>query len=280
MTSGEHNLFGVNMRKKMYIGTNTKMFKTASETVDFLGQLYSFTADIERDEIELFVIPSYTSLGKARETVSSSQIKIGAQNISWEDRGQFTGEISPLMLKEIGIDLVMIGHSERRHIFGEKDAEENMKVLAALKHGFTALLCVGETEEQKESGISDEVLRTQVKYGLKNVSPDMSEKIWLAYEPVWAIGIHGKPATSEYADEKHKVIKDCLVEIFGNDTGSSIPVMYGGSVNNMNSIELIQKENVDGLFIGRSAWDAENFNSIIRSVLPLFRKKVKKPVGQ
>ena len=263
------------MLKKIYIGTNTKMFKTASETVDFLGQLNSFTSDIARDEIELFVIPSFTSLDKARETVGSSQIKLGAQNISWEDRGQFTGEISPLMLKEIGIDLVMIGHSERRHIFGEKDVEENMKVLAALKHGFIALLCVGETEEQKESGISDEVLRTQIKYGLKNVSPDMSTRIWLAYEPVWAIGINGKPATSAYAEEKHKVIKDCLIELFGKNAGSSIPVLYGGSVNNRNSIDLIQKENVDGLFIGRSAWDAENFNSIIRGVLPLFRKKIK-----
>ena len=264
------------MPDKLYIGTNTKMFKTASETVDFLKNLYRLTSDISRNDMELFVIPSYTSLDKARGTVSSSQIKLGAQNISWEERGQFTGEISPLMLKETGIDMVMIGHSERRHIFGEKDAEENLKVLTALKHGFTALLCIGETEEQKESGISDEVLRSQIKYGLKNVSPDMIKAVWLAYEPVWAIGVNGKPATAEYADEKHKVIKDCLIELFGEKTGSNIPVLYGGSVNNNNSVELITKGNIDGLFIGRSAWDAENFNSIIRSVLPLFAERKRK----
>ncbi len=261
------------MLDKLYIGTNTKMFKTASETADFLKTLYSLTSDISRSVIELFVIPSYTSLYKARETVSSSQIKLGAQNISWEDRGQFTGEISPLMLKETGIDMVMIGHSERRHIFGEKDAEENLKVLTALKHGFTALLCIGETEEQKESGISDEVLRSQVKCGLMNVSGDMVSKVWIAYEPVWAIGVNGKPATSEYADEKHCVIKSCLKELYGDEAGNEIPVLYGGSVNNKNSLELIRKESIDGLFIGRNAWDAENFNSIIRDVLPLFQER-------
>ena len=258
---------------KLYIGTNTKMFKTSSETVDFVKQLYQLTSDISREEMELFVIPSYTSLTAARESVASSQVKLGAQNISWEERGQFTGEISPLMLKEAGIDLVMIGHSERRHIFGEKDAEENLKVLTSVKHGFTALLCVGETEEQKESGISDEILRSQIKCGLKNVTEEIASKIWIAYEPVWAIGVNGKPASAEYAYEKHRVIKECLEELFGKQTGCDIPVLYGGSVNNNNSVELIKKENIDGLFIGRSAWDAENFNRIIRSVYPLFSER-------
>ena len=264
------------MLDKLFIGTNTKMFKTASETVDFLKTLNSLTADISRDEIELFVIPSYTSLYKARETVNSSQIKLGAQNISWEERGQFTGEISPLMLKETGIDMVMIGHSERRHIFGEKDAEENLKVITALNHGFTALLCIGETEEQKESGISDEVLRSQIKCGLKNVSPDMISSVWIAYEPVWAIGVNGKPASAEYAEEKHGVIKECLYELLGKDCREeAFRYFTAEALINSNAVDLIPKENIDGLFIGRSAWDADNFNKIIRSVLPLFKNKKK-----
>jgi len=258
---------------KIYLGTNTKMFKTIGNTKEFLAALNRLTSDISREEIQLFVIPSYTALSHARETVSSEEIMLGAQNMNWAEEGQFTGEISPLMLSEIGIDIVMVGHSERRHVFGERDREENLKVLSALSHGFTALLCIGETEEQKESNISDEILRIQLKCGLKDVTPEQAKKLWVAYEPVWAIGVNGKPATADYAEEKHRVIKSCLSEIFGEETGSDIPVLYGGSVNNRNAAELITQKHIDGLFIGRSAWDAENFNRIIRLVLPLFHQK-------
>lgn len=258
---------------KLYMGTNTKMYKTIQETQSFLDRLNELTKDISREELELFVIPSYTTLCAARNTVNSSQIKLGAQNMCWEDQGQYTGEISPLMLKEIGLDLVMIGHSERRHVFGESDEEENLKVTAALRHGFVALLCIGETQEQKDNGVSDETLRTQLKCGLKGITPGMASKLWVAYEPVWAIGVNGKPASADYADEKHAAIKACLKELFGEEAGSDIPVLYGGSVNNANAEELIQKKNIDGLFTGRSAWDADNFNRIIRAVLPLFRQK-------
>lgn len=259
---------------KLYLGTNTKMYKTIRDTEHFLGRLCDLTADISRDEMELFVIPSYTTLYHARQKVTNEQIKIGAQNMCWEEQGQFTGEISPLMLSEIGVDIVMAGHSERRHVFGEADAEENLKVLSAVSHGFTALLCVGETQEQKENGISDEILRMQLICGLKNVEPGMAANIWIAYEPVWAIGVNGKPASAEYANEKHAVIKRCLAELFG-PSGKDIPVLYGGSVNNENAVPLIRQNHIDGLFTGRSAWDADNFNSIIRSVLPVFREKKK-----
>lgn len=249
------------------------MFKTIGNTKEFLSDLNRLTSDISREEMQLFVIPSYTALSHARAVVSSEEIMLGAQNMNWAEEGQFTGEISPLMLSEIGIDLVMVGHSERRHVFGEQDREENLKVKSALGHGFTALLCIGETEEQKENGISDEILRIQLKCGLKDVAPGQAKKLWVAYEPVWAIGVNGKPATAEYAEEKHLVIKNCLTEIFGEEIGSDLPVLYGGSVNNKNAAELIVQEHIDGLFIGRSAWDAENFNSIIRCVLPLFSQK-------
>lgn len=260
---------------KLYMGTNTKMYKTIQDTEDFFGRLGELTADISRDEMELFVIPSYTSLYHARQKAFGYGIKIGAQNMCWEEKGQFTGEISPVMLSEIGVDIVMVGHSERRHVFGESDTEENLKVLSALSHGFTALLCVGETDEQKENGISNEILRIQLFCGLKNITPDMTSKLWIAYEPVWAIGVNGKPASAEYADEKHAVIKQCLEELFG-DAGKDIPVLYGGSVNNENAVPLISQPHIDGLFTGRSAWDADNFNSIIRSVLPVFKEKKNK----
>ena len=157
----------------------------------------------------------------------------------------------------------MIGHSERRHVFGETDAEENKKVKAALNHGFTTLLCIGETAEEKEFGISPEVLRTQLKVGFHGVSADNIGKIWVAYEPVWSIGVNGTPASADYAEEMHKVIKECLQEIFG-EASAEIPVLYGGSVNPGNANELIVQPSIDGLFTGRAAWDADKFDKLIR----------------
>ena len=178
------------MGKKLYFGSNLKMYKGIAETVNYLQDLVEYTKDISRDEIELFIIPSYTTLSNAVRNVDRSYVKLGAQNMCWEDEGQFTGEISPLMLKELSLDLVMIGHSERRHVFGETDAEENKKVKAALNHGFTTLLCIGETAEEKDFGISAEVLRTQLKVGFHDVPASCIPNIWVAYEPVWSIGVN------------------------------------------------------------------------------------------
>lgn len=258
---------------KIYLGTNTKMYKTIEETVSFLKELKDLTQDIDRNDMELFVIPSYTSLDRANQVIDSSFISLGAQNMGWEEEGQFTGEISPRMLKEIGTKVIMAGHCERRHILGETDEEENKKVVCALKHDFTALLCIGETKLQKDQNISDEILKIQLKVGLKGVTKEDAKQLWIAYEPVWAIGVDGIPASKEYASEKHQVIKDTLVQIFGEDIGLSIPVLYGGSVNRDNAKELIEMKGIDGLFIGRSAWNATNFNNIIRDVMPLFQNK-------
>lgn len=260
-------------QSKLYLGTNTKMYKTIAQTEEFLTQLRDLTAGISRQELELFVIPSFTALLRARQCVAPEEIHLGAQNMGWEDEGQFSGEISPLMLKEVGTEIVMIGHSERRHVLLETDAMENRKVLCALRHGFTPLLCIGETAEEKQMGLSDEVLRTQIKVGLHDVTPNQADKVWIAYEPVWAIGVNGVPAAKEYAQEKHGVIRACVQKLFGAETGARVPLLYGGSVNPQNAPELIQMENIDGLFIGRSAWQVENFNTIIRSVIPLWRKK-------
>ena len=252
------------MQKKLYFGSNLKMYKNIQDTVAYLQRMVENTKDISRDEIELFIIPSYTTLESATSKVDRKYVKLGAQNMSWEDQGQFTGEISPLMLKELGLDLVMIGHSERRHVFGETDVEENKKVKAALNHGFTTLLCIGETAEEKKFGISAEVLRTQLKIGFHDVPAKQANNIWVAYEPVWSIGVNGTPASADYAEEMHKVIKNCLREIFG-EAADEIPVLYGGSVNPENANELIVQPSIDGLFTGRAAWDADKFNMLIRN---------------
>lgn len=259
--------------KKVYFGSNLKMYKNIKDTTEYLKALADYTKDLSREEIELFIIPSFTTLESATRCFDRQYIKLGAQNMCWEDEGQFTGEISPLMLKELGLDLVMIGHSERRHVFGETDAEENKKVKAALNHGFTTLLCIGETGEEKAFGISPEVLRTQLKIGFHDVPASQVPKIWVAYEPVWSIGVNGTPATADYAEEMHQVIKACLVELFGQ-AGKEIPVLYGGSVNPGNAQDLIVQPSIDGLFTGRAAWQADKFNVLIRDSLSAIGKPI------
>lgn len=249
--------------KKLYFGSNLKMYKGIKDTTEYLQNLVELTKDISREEMELFIIPSYTTLSHAVECAERQYVRLGAQNMCWEDQGQFTGEISPVMLKEMDLNLVMIGHSERRHVFGESDVEENKKVKAALNHGLKALLCIGETAEQKNFGISAEVLKMQLKIGFHGVDVSKVPDIWVAYEPVWSIGVNGTPATADYAEEMHKVIKETLEEIFG-EAGKEIPVLYGGSVNSGNANELIVQPSIDGLFVGRSAWNAESFNKLIR----------------
>lgn len=258
--------------KKLYFGSNLKMYKGIKDTKDYLRTLVENTKDISRDEIELFIIPSYTTLADVVSSIDRDYVRIGAQNMGWEDEGQFTGEISPVMLEEMGLNLVMIGHSERRHVFGETDIEENKKVKAALNHGFKALLCVGETAEEKEYGIAKEVIRKQLKVGFHGVDASKAKDIWVAYEPVWSIGVNGTPATADYAEMIHQIIKETLVELFGEGE-KEIPVLYGGSVNPGNADELIVQPAIDGLFVGRAAWDADKFDTLIRSAKNTFEKQ-------
>lgn len=259
--------------KKLYFGTNLKMYKNIKDTTEYLGKLQELTADLDREEITMFVIPSYTSLDQASKTTDQNLIKLGAQNMCWEEQGQFTGEISPLMLQELNLQIIELGHSERRHVFGETNQMMKDKVRAALDHGFTALLCIGETAEDKEFNVSDEVLRMQIKMGLHGVTVEETKNVWVAYEPVWAIGVNGLPAEPSYAEAKHAVIKATLVELFG-EAGKEIPVLYGGSVNPGNSNELIVQPSIDGLFVGRSAWDAEKFNVLIRDAIKTYKENM------
>lgn len=259
--------------KRLYLGTNTKMYKIISETISFIKELDQLTSDIPVSEVTLFVIPSFTSLESAGKLLNNRNILLGAQNMGWEEKGQYTGEISPIMLKEVGVKIAEIGHSERRHILDETDKQENLKIKCALEHGLKALLCVGETLEHKENDISDEVLSTQLKVGLNGVPAEQAENLWIAYEPVWAIGVNGIPATKEYASAKHEVIRKTLYRLFGEERGKQIPVLYGGSVNSENAAELIMMPEIDGLFIGRSAWEAQNFSRIIHDVYSAWSNK-------
>ena len=166
-----------------------------------------------------------------------------------------------------------IGHSERRHVFREDDFDQEKKTAKAAQSGFTPLLCIGETLTQREYGLSGETLSTQLKVGLHSITGEQAKHLWIAYEPVWAIGVNGIPADSGYVAERHAGIRRILCARFGEEQGSRIPILYGGSVNSQNAQELIQLPDVDGLFIGRSAWDASQFNRIIRQVMPLYMNK-------
>ncbi len=251
---------------KLYFGSNLKMYKGVADTAAYLTELQRLTADLNREGIELFILPSYTALPEAVRVTDQSLVRLGAQNMGWEEEGQFTGEISCRMLRELGIGMVMAGHSERRHVFHETDEDEQRKVRCALDHGMIPLLCVGETAEDKRYGISREVLAMQLKIGLYGVSREEALRVRVAYEPVWSIGVNGTPAEPAYAETMHAAIKEVLRVMFG-EAGSRIPVLYGGSVNPGNARELIALPSVDGLYVGRAAWQADKFNILIRDAL-------------
>lgn len=251
------------MSKKLYFGSNFKMYKNIKATVEYLQAITEATRDIPKEEIRLFFLPSFTSLESASKSSARNSFLLGAQNMCWEDEGQYTGEISPLMLQELNVDLVMAGHSERRHIFGETNAEINRKVLKALETGFITLLCVGETAEEKELGVGKEAIRTQLKTALHRVTAAQARHVWIAYEPVWSIGVNGTPAPIGYACAMHRLIKDCLEELFG-PSGRMIPALYGGSVTLQNSRDLIVQPDIDGLFTTRTAFQVDQFARLIR----------------
>ena len=251
---------------KLYFGSNLKMYKGVAETAAYLTELQRLTVDLDREGIELFILPSYTALPEAARVTDQKLIRLGAQNMGWDEEGQFTGEISCRMLAELGIGMVMAGHSERRHVFRETDEDEQRKVRCALDHGMIPLLCVGETAEDKRYGVSREVLAMQLKIGLFGLASEEASRLRVAYEPVWSIGVNGTPAEPAYAEKMHASIKSTLREILG-EAGDRVPVLYGGSVNPGNARELITLPSVDGLYVGRSAWQADRFDTLIRDAL-------------
>jgi triosephosphate isomerase len=242
-----------------WIGTSWKMNKTLAEAKAFAEALAK--ADADRDpRIQRFVIPPFTAVRQVKELLAGTSLKVGAQNMHWADQGAWTGEISPLMLKDCDLDLVELGHSERREHFGETDETVGLKVEAAVRHGLIPLICIGETLTDRESGRADEVLEREVKGALGKLSTERRKAtILLAYEPVWAIGENGIPATAEYADARQREI----ITVAKSVLGRRVPCLYGGSVNPGNCTELIACPHIDGLFIGRSAWQPEGYLDIL-----------------
>lgn len=251
--------------KKFKLGTNWKMNKTLIESTQYTNELMPIIE--QYSQFEFFIIPAYTHLWKIREIIDAqkSPLKLGAQNMHYEDFGQFTGEISPVMLKEIGVNVIELGHSERRQYFNETDEAVNLKTLAALKHGFTPLICIGEKLADKDYGVSKEMLAKQLKIALKDVTAEAIGNFWIAYEPVWAIGVNGVPAETPYVEEIHDFLRAVLVDRYGS-LGQEIPLLFGGSVNINNARDYAKLDNVDGLFIGRSAWEPDLFEAIMISL--------------
>jgi L-erythrulose 1-phosphate isomerase len=256
---------------KIWIGTNWKMNKSLKEGISYSKELMKIVEELNED-MEVFIIPSHTSLWPVKEIIGSSRLKLGAQNMHWEKEGAFTGEISPVMLSEIGLDLVELGHSERRQYYNENDLDINKKVRAALDNNLKPLICIGENLQQKNNHITEETISAQLKVILNGIAEEEVADVLIAYEPVWAIGEAGKPAEAEYVSKVHSHIRSTLEDLF-NETGKSIPILYGGSVNQDNFLDYLKSENVNGLFIGRAAWDMNSFREILLSINSLSQSK-------
>ncbi len=250
------------MRKRPWIGTSWKMNKTIAEADAFCETLKGSERAHRSDDAQLFVIPPFTVLHRVAEHLKATDVIVGAQNAHWKDSGAWTGEISVPQVRDCGGALVEIGHSERREHFGETDETVALKVEAALRHGLTPLVCVGDTREEHAAGGTAAALERQVRAALSRVAPAEADRVVIAYEPVWSIGEGGTPAEPAFADEQHRRIKAVLAGV----TGREPRVLYGGSVNPENCVALAGQPHIDGLFIGRSAWQPEGYLGIVAQV--------------
>ena len=238
------------------------MNKSLAEALAYAATLCNRLPEVD-SRIQPFVIPPFTDMREVKAALAATRVKVGAQNMHWADAGAWTGEISPPMLKDCGLDLVELGHSERREHFGETDRTVGLKAAAAVRHGLVPLICVGETLAERNEGRAVEVLAAQVEGALQFLEgAALREKILFAYEPVWAIGEGGSPASADYADEQQARIKKTAAARLGSEP----QVLYGGSVNPRNAAELIAMPHVDGLFIGRAAWQADDYVDILKLV--------------
>ena len=245
--------------RRLLIAGNWKMHKTIPEALDLVRELKELVRNV--NDRDILVCPPFTALYPVSRELEGSNIVLGGQNMYFEEQGAFTGEISPLMLKDAGCSYVILGHSERRHIFGETDELVNKKVLSAINHGLIPILCVGELLEERESGKTQEVVEKQVREGLKGVDGD--NEFVIAYEPVWAIGT-GKTATPELAEEVHLFIRRVLSDMFGSEKANSVRILYGGSVKPENAAGLLNMENIDGALVGGASLKAESFAKIVK----------------
>ncbi len=249
------------MRKPIIAG-NWKLNLTEREAVILVTALRNAFVDVT--EVDIVVCPVVTAIAVVHDVLLESNIAIGAQNLYWEDSGAFTGEVSAPLLKEIGVEYVIIGHSERRQYFGETNQTVNKKIRAALNHGLTPIVCVGEVLKERESNKTFDVIRTQCKESLAGFSADEMKGMIIAYEPVWAIGT-GKTATPGQAQEVHHFIRELLTKMHNEEVAEALRIQYGGSVKPENIAELMAQPDIDGALVGGASLKADSFVSIVKN---------------
>ena len=251
------------MRKTIIAG-NWKMYKTIAEAIELANGLKRELFELDSELIDIVICPPFTAISEVAEVAVDSNIQVGAQDTYWQDEGAFTGEVSPLMLKEAGCKFVIIGHSERRQYFNETNESVNKKIKAVLKHELTPIVCVGENLKEREAGETFKVLDDHVKNSLKELNNDEILKIVIAYEPVWAIGT-GKTATPNQAQEAHKYIRDLLTRMYNKERADEIRIQYGGSVKPENIRELMSQPDVDGALVGGASLTVDSFIKIVKT---------------
>jgi triosephosphate isomerase len=255
---------GSRLAARDWIGAGWKMNMTLREAREYASTLRGYRA--RRDPgVHIFVVPPFTALDAVRHALGESPVYLGAQNMHWREHGAFTGEISPVMLTDVGVRIVELGHSERRAACGETDLTVNRKVLAALAHGLRPLICVGEDASERDFGVGPECITRQTKIALAGVAPESLREVLFAYEPVWAIGEAGTPAEPAYAARMHEIIRAAIAQNYGVDAAASVLVLYGGSVHPGNVAAFAAQPTVDGLFIGRAAWRVASFIECIEA---------------
>ncbi|WP_028829446.1 triose-phosphate isomerase [Proteocatella sphenisci] len=247
------------MRKPIIAG-NWKMYKTISEAIEFANEIKH---DCDTENVEVVICAPFTIIKDLKNALEGTNVKIGAQNFHYEDEGAFTGEISAKMLREVGAEYVIVGHSERRQYFNETDETVNLKVKKALSESLTPIICVGESLEQRDSGITEKIVTDQIKAAFSTVSPEEAIKTVIAYEPIWAIGT-GKTATSAQANEVCLEIREELLKIYGEETSEKIRIQYGGSVKPGNIKEIMSQSDIDGALVGGASLVAEDYLKLIK----------------
>ena len=248
------------MRKAIIAG-NWKMHYTPEEAVKVINELKPLVKDATCDVV---VCPTFVCLDAVLKAVEGSNIKVAAQNMHFEEKGAFTGEVAPGMLEAMGVSYVVLGHSERREYFNETDEALNKKVKAAFAHNLTPILCCGETLEQRENGTTNEVVGAQIKADLEGLSPELAEKVVIAYEPIWAIGT-GKTATANQAEEVCKAIRDYIRSLYDDEAADAVRIQYGGSVKSENALEILGEPNIDGALVGGASLVVDEFIGIIKA---------------
>ncbi len=250
------------MRKKVIAG-NWKMNNDLNGTVNLISELKKGVND--QTKATVIVCPPFTSLETAQTLLKDSLIKFGAQNMYFEESGAFTGEISPSMLKSAGCEYVILGHSERRTIFGESDQIINKKIKTAIKHSLKPIFCIGETLEEREKGVTFEIIEKQIRFGLEGLTESELPTMIIAYEPVWAIGT-GKTASNEQAQEVHEFIRNLITKLFSAEFAQKLVIQYGGSVKPENAKELLGQPDIDGALVGGACLKADSFLKIIDAI--------------